>query len=183
VCPLFLPSLFQRLALFLHASLAVAVPAVLEVHVVEIFGDGEYPRAVLAFFFFGKVFSYGSYLFPAKRECFELFLFTGSTDWMWFIVYNKFFTEFFDRKDSMAFCAFSVFFTNCFYGHLRNNPGRSIYLLLLKGLQLLIIYFGIKPPKYQDNKNDKGLLKAKHNLQRGKRKMNGAYWICAGCRP
>jgi hypothetical protein len=87
--------------------------------------------AVLAFLFFGEVFSYGSFLFPAKCESFELFLFTSSTYWMWFIFYNKFFTEFLDRKDSMAFCAFYVFFTNCFYCHLRNNPGRSIYLLLL----------------------------------------------------
>jgi hypothetical protein len=39
VCPLFRPSLFQCLALFLHASLAVAVPAVLEVYIVEILGD------------------------------------------------------------------------------------------------------------------------------------------------
>jgi len=85
VCPLFLPSLFQRLAFFLHASFAVAVPAVLEVNVVEILGDREDPMAVRAFLFFGEVFSYGSLLFPAKRECLNLFLFTGPADGMWFI--------------------------------------------------------------------------------------------------
>jgi hypothetical protein len=134
VCPLFLPSLFQRLALFLHASLAVAVSAVLVVHVVEKLGYRKDTMAFLAFLFFREAFSYGSFLCPAKRECFELFLFTGSTDGMWFIFYNKFFAEFLDRENSMAFCAFYVFFMNCFYGHLRNNPGRSIYLLLLKRL-------------------------------------------------
>ena len=85
VCPLFLPSLFQLLALFLHASLAVAVPAVLEVHVVEKLGYRKDAMAVLAFFFCGKILSYSSYLFPAKRKCLELFLFTASTERMWFI--------------------------------------------------------------------------------------------------
>ena len=83
--------------------------------VVKELGDRENSMAVLAFLLFREIFTNGSFLLPAERERFELFLFTGATQGMRLPLYHVFFAVFCDGNYAMATCALEIFSGDCFY--------------------------------------------------------------------